>query len=242
MLNNILRQAYKEMSTNIDDFERYVDIDDISIEYHDFGTDFDTEEYVSADICVKISKIRLNIFSSKRYFMMGKLYNRLKICRKEAFRAYKENVKSVKHELLHLYLYNKYKDCKNKVVKEGKEVHFYDDDNIIFVMYCMVLGIRYNNDITKYKKIYNKCLEISEQYKNCYGNDVNKLNHFFKLRLLDMNDFMAFNEYSIAKTLVEKFMGEKKKIILKAIDIWENKILDDFDMLSILIKIDEKSA
>ncbi|MBU5337511.1 hypothetical protein [Intestinibacter bartlettii] len=250
MLNNILRQAYKEMSTNIEDFKSYVNIDDISIEYHDYGTDFDTEKYVGADINVKTSNIRVNIFTSKRHFIMGKVYNRLKSCRKQAFIAYKENVKTIKHELLHLYIYNKYESCKdsflkivgNDFIKTVGNNNFYDDDNIIFVLYCMILDLGYNNDITKYEKIYSKCLEIAEQYKKCYGNDTNMLNRFFELRLLDIKDFVAFNDYSLANKLFDKFTKEQKETMLDTIDTWENRISKAFDMLSILIKSDEKSA
>ena len=248
MLNNILRDAYEEMNITIKDFKTYVNMDDISIEYHDFGTDFDSKEITKADINLIDNKIRVNVFTSQRHFIIGKVYNRLKICRKEAFRAYKENVEIIKHELLHSYIYNKYneynfkKRLSNDFLETVGRIYFYDDDNIIFVLYCMILDLKYNSDILEYEKIHNKCLEIAEQYKNCYGNNVDILNKFLELRLLDARDFVAFNDYSLANRIKNEFTGENKEVILDAINEWENRILETFEMLSILIKIDEKSA
>ena len=106
----------------------------------------------------------------------------------------------------------------------------------------MILDLKYNSDILEYEKIHNKCLEIAEQYKNCYGNNVDILNKFLELRLLDARDFVAFNDYSLANRIKNEFTGENKEVILDAINEWENRILETFEMLSILIKIDEKSA
>ncbi len=239
MLNRVLKKAYDRMDEYIDDFCRYVKIEDIIIEYYDFKEGFEKKIITGADINLVTNVIRINQEYKTQFEWANKC--KIKSLRKDVPRMYEDLIKTVMHELLHLYLYNKYKNYKNEIIEQDNkmpEIILHEDDNVIFVLYAMVLELGYNPPIKEYKNIYNKCLEISEIYKGCYGSDTYDLNEYLELQLMDPKYLIALNTYSLFHKWIESYDYIDKEAVLKGIELTEKDILQFLDSLRTLIEIE----
>lgn len=227
MLNIILKKAYDRLDYNIYDLCRYVNIDDIVIRYHDYGTtDADTFKpgrVTLANINTQTKEIDVNEFMSKRYFLLTKKYKD-KFYREQAIFYYEEAIKVIEHELLHLYLHEKF----NEIACDYDMTNYlYKDHNPIFVICCLILGIEHNHceELEEFNGLFD---EFAERYRILYGHDLYEFLHMLRLLFIDRNEFTAFNYYTLwSSEDYEKLTDHQVEVIemlgnmiVKRIDIW----------------------
>lgn len=232
MLKIILEKAFNELDKDIFDLCRYINLEDIEIKYSNFGTTFEDLEkegakITLADISVKNKEINVNEFIFKRNFLNAKKY-KIKIYRKTAVEYYKKAIDTVKHELLHLYLYEKYND----IAKDYNLINcLYNDENIIFYICCLILEIEHNN-CPVFEEFNGLFDEFAELYRRVYGNDLYEFLHMLKLTFISEIEFAAFNYYTklvyfhMTKAL-ENFADVAGDIILRKIELWTNMLKID---------------
>lgn len=225
MLNIILKKAFDCLDESIYDLGRYINLEDIEIKYHDFGTTFENlvdsrKKVTSADIHVKDKVINVNEFMFKRNFLNAKKY-KLKAYRKLAISYYYRAIDTVKHELLHLYLYEKYND----IAKDYNLINcLYNDENIIFYICCLILEIEHNNcqEFEEFNGLFD---EFAELYRSVHGNDLYEFLYMLRLAFKEEVEFAAFNFYTeldyLDKTKeIEEFADVAGNIILRKIGLW----------------------
>lgn len=232
MLKIILKKAFNELDENIFDLCRYINLEDIKIKYSDFGTTFEDLEkdgtiITLANISVKNKEINVNEFMFKRNFLNAKKY-KIKTYRRTAVEYYKKAIDTVKHELLHLYLYEKYND----IAKDYDLINYlYNDENIIFYICCLILEIEHNNckEFEEFNGLFD---EFAELYRSVYSNDLYEFLYMLKLTFMSEVEFAAFNLYTqldyldTAKEL-EDFADVAGNIILKKIELWTKMLKID---------------
>lgn len=176
MLSIMLKKAYDDLNDRIIDFNRHVNIGDLSIEYKDFGTDFESTAYTSGQINVRTGQIYINDYVFEHNFKMARC--KLKFFRKRAHESYYECIDTIKHELIHLYLYKKYEYLEDT---EPYGIRIHSDLSPVFMIYCELCEAGLSIE-SKEADLYGFAMLFSKFYKENfdYKEDLYALHSFIR--------------------------------------------------------------
>ena len=240
MLNIMLKKAYDDLNDRIIDLNRYIFLDDIKIEYKDFGTTYDDQTYAGGQAYLESRKIQINEFIFEREFKLANRYN-IKSLRKKAHGLYYKCIDTIKHELIHLYLYEKYLTFASSF---GNTLHH--DESPIFIIYCILcdasIGIA-----AKSSSMYGWSVIFANFYRDKYGSDLFEINRLLRFELRDKQAYDYFTAYSwFEKKILEyKDKGDEFLVKKQDKDVYEtlkNRIRDRLDSWEVVLKLDSETC
>ena len=236
MLNIMLKRAYNDLNDRIIDLNRYIFLDDITIEYKDFGTTYDDKNYTGGQVYLESRKIQINEFIFEREFKIANRYN-IKSLRKKARELYYNCIKTIKHELIHLYLYEKYFTFTSSF---GNILHY--DESPIFIIYCILCDASIGYD-SRESSMYGMSAIFANFYRAKYGSDLFEIDRLLRFELKDKKVYEYFTAYSWfeEKNLEYKDRGEKfliKKQDKGVYEALENIIRGRLDSWEVVLKLD----
>jgi len=212
MLSIMLRKAYDDLNDRIIDFNRYVNMGDLSVEYKDFGTDFESTTYTGGKINVRTGQIYINDYIYDHKF---KIANRckLKFFRKEAHELYYECIDTIKHELIHLYLYKKYEYLEDT---EPYGIKIHSDLSPVFMIYCELckaeLSIESKNaDLYGFSKLFAQFYKENYDYKD----GLYELHSLIHIEFSDQAILKYFNAYAVFEDLNVKYK-KRGEVVFKS--------------------------
>lgn len=245
MLNIMLKKAYDDLNNRVIDFNRYININNLGIEYKDFGTQFDDDVATFGQIDLSKNHIYINEYIYDKKF---KLANKckLKFFRKDAHELYNKCVSTIKHELIHLYLYKKY-EYLNGAEPYGSFI--YSDLSPLFIVYCELCEAGVSIE-SKQIDLYESTMLFTTFYKENYDykNDLYELHSFINKEFRKEGILEYFNAYSVFEKLnfrykkhnkdafesnkeVELFEGIKK-VVRDRLSSWNIDINEQFNICS----------
>ena len=227
MLNIMLKKAYDDLNNRLIDFNRYININKLDIEYKDFGTQFDDDAATFGQIDLSKNHIYINEY----------IYD-------EKFKLANKCISTIKHELIHLYLYKKY-ECLNSTKPYGSFI--YSDVSPLFIVYCELCEAGVSIE-SKQIDLYESTMLFTRFYKESYDykNDLYELHSFINKEFRKEGILEYFNAYSVFKNLtfrykkynknafegnqeVESFEGIKK-VVRDRLSSWNIDINEQFNI------------
>lgn len=238
MLNIMLKRAYNDLNDRIIDLNRYIFLDDITIEYKDFGTTYDDQTYTGGRVYLESRKIQINKFIFEREFKIANRYN-IKSLRKKARELYYKCIKTIKHELIHLYLYEKYFTFTSSF---GNILYY--DESPIFIIYCILCDASIG-DVSRGSSMYGMSAIFANFYRSKYGSDLFEINRLLRFELREKQSYDYFTAYSwFEKKILEyKDKGEEFLVEKQDKDVYEaikNGIIDKLNFWEVMLKLDSE--
>lgn len=216
MLNIMLKRAYNDLNNRIIDLNRYIFLDDITIEYKDFGTTYDDQIYTGGQVYLESRKIQINEFIFEREFKIANRYN-IKSLRKKARELYYKCIKTIKHELIHLYLYEKYEYLEDT---EPYGISIHSDVSPLFMIYCELCEAALSIE-SKEADLYGFAMLFSKFYKENYDykEDLYELHSFIRKEFKKAYILEYFNAYAVFEKLNLKYKSQDKVFLKNKQDI-----------------------
>lgn len=216
MLNIMLKRAYNDLNNRIIDLNRYIFLDDITIEYKDFGTTYDDQIYTGGQVYLESRKIQINEFIFEREFKIANRYN-IKSLRKKARELYYKCIKTIKHELIHLYLYEKYEYLEDT---EPYGISIHSDVSPLFMIYCELCEAALSIE-SKEADLYGFAMLFSKFYKENfdYKEDLYELHSFIRKEFKKTYILEYFNAYAVFEDLNLKYKSQDKVFLKNKQDI-----------------------
>lgn len=216
MLNIMLKRAYNDLNNRIIDLNRYIFLDDITIEYKDFGTTYDDQIYTGGQVYLESRKIQINEFIFEREFKIANRYN-IKSLRKKARELYYKCIKTIKHELIHLYLYEKYEYLEDT---EPYAISIHSDVSPLFMIYCELCEAALSIE-SKEADLYGFAMIFSKFYKENfdYKEDLYELHSFIRKEFKKAYILEYFNAYAVFEKRNLKYKSQDKVFLKNKQDI-----------------------
>ncbi|MDY3960974.1 hypothetical protein [Romboutsia timonensis] len=216
MLERMLKKAYDDLNNRIVDFNRYIDLDNIVIAYKDFGTQIDDVSFIGGRINVDTEQIYINEYIYEFKFKLANS-SKLKYFRKEAHKLYYDCVSTIKHELIHLYLYKKYEYLED-TEPYGTSIH--SDVSPLFMIYCELCEAGLSIE-SKEADLYGFAMLFSKFYKENfdYKEDLYELHSFIRKEFKKAYILEYFNAYAVFEKLNLKYKSQDKVFLKNKQDI-----------------------